>query len=133
MFATTNSPSGTTMGITVNKTPPAAVPIPYPSIGQGPMFNPATLFPKVLVQGFMQATVTSTIAVTLGDAAGTLGGVVSNVVAGPAQVVMGSPSVLMGGKPAATQLSMYISNGAPITNTVANQVSPSCSNVMIAP
>ena len=133
MFATTNSPSGTTLGITVNKTPPAAVPIPYPSIGQGSMFNPATLFPKVLVQGFMTATVTSTIATTLGDVAGTLGGVVSNVVAGPAQIIMGSPSVLLGGKPAATQLSNYVSNGAPIGNTVANQVSPSCTNVIFAP
>ncbi len=121
------------MGITVNKTPPVAVPIPYPSIGQGFMFNPGTLFPKVLIQGFMSATMTSMITTTLGDIAGAMGGVVSNVVAGPAQVVMGSPSVLMGGKPAATQLSMYISNGAPLSNTLANQVSPSCSNVIIAP
>ena len=134
MFATTNSPLGMTTGITVNKTPvgPAVVPIPYPSIGQLMMFDPSTLFPKVLIQGFMSAVLMSKTTLTMGDTAGVLGGVVSNTIMGPAQVTTGSSKVMMGGKPAATQLSMYITNGSPVGNSVANQVSPSCPNVMFA-
>ena len=135
MFATTNSPSGSTIGITVNKTPvgPVVVPVPYPSIGQLMMFDPSTLFPKVLIHGFMSAVLMSKTTMTTGDTAGVLGGVVSGTVMGPAQVTLGSPKVMMGGKPAATQLSMYITNGSPVGNAPANQVSPSCPNVIFAP
>jgi hypothetical protein len=136
MFATTNSPMGMTMGITVNKTVvgPSVVPIPYPSMGQGEMFNPATLFPTVLIQGFMSAVMGSMIAMTEGDEAGEAGGVVSGLVSGPAYVEVGSPSVILGGRPAATQLSTFGTNGDPASNDpAATQVSPSCTNVLFAP
>lgn len=135
MFATTNSPMGQTLGITVNKTlvGPAVVPIPYPSMGQLMMFDPGTLFEKVLVQGFMSAVLMSKTTMTTGDTAGTLGGVVSGTMMGPAAVVLGSPTVLMGGKPAATQLSMFTTNGSPVANATAVQVAPSSATVMFAP
>jgi hypothetical protein len=133
MFATTNSPMGMTMGITVNKTVvgPSVVPIPYPSMGELEMFDPATLFPTVLVQGFMSAVESSMTMMTTGDEAGELGGVVSELVSGPAAVIMGSVSVIMGGRPAATMTSIYTTNGFPVANATAAQISPSCTNVMI--
>lgn len=73
------------------------------------------------------------IATTQGDIAGGGRGLVSNIVSGPAQVLIGSPSALLGGKHAVTQLSSYASNGSTLGNTAANQVAPSCSNVMCAP
>jgi len=135
MFATTNSPMGMTMGTTVNNTlvGPSVVPTPYPSIGEGMMFNPGTLVPNVLLGGFMAATALSMIAMTEGDTAGMLGGVVSGMMMGPAAVAVGSPTVILGGRPAATMLSMYTSNGFPVANTVAAQISPSCPNVIFAP
>jgi hypothetical protein len=96
------------------------------------MFDPGTLFEKVLIQGFMSAVLMSKTTMTTGDTAGALGGVVSGTMMGPAAVVLGSTKVLMGGKPAATQLSMYTTNGSPVANATAMQTAPSCSNVMIA-
>jgi uncharacterized Zn-binding protein involved in type VI secretion len=134
MFATTNSPDGKTTGVTVNKTQvgPAQVPIPYPSIGQLQQFDPGTLFAKVLIQGFQAAVMMSKTTATMGDEAGSVGGVMSGKASGPAQVISGSSKVMMGGKPAATQASSYTSNGSPVFNTVAVQDTASCTNVQFA-
>jgi hypothetical protein len=133
MFATTNSPMGMTMGITVNLTPTPAgpVPIPYPSIGHLMMFDPGSLHSSVLIQGFMATKMGSKTIMTLGDTPGVNGGVVSGKFGGPASILTGSTCVFMGGVPAGTMLSLYGSNGEPVMNTVANQISPSCTNVMI--
>ena len=134
MFATTNSPTGMTSGTTVNNTlvGTSVVPTAYPSLGQVLMFDPGTLFETVLVQGFMSAVLNSKTTITSGDEAGTLLGVVSGTMIGPAEVTSGSLTVLMGGKPAATQLSTYNTNGSPVGNAVASQTGASCTNVTIA-
>ena len=104
---------GMTMGMPdVCKTPmPAPVPIPYPNISTAAMANPATTAMTVLTDGTPSLNLRSQILLSNGDEPGVLMGVVSNLIMGPTEFIMGSVMVLQEGCPAQRLTSVTGHNG----------------------
>ena len=89
---------GMAMGMPdVCKTPPFAVPAPFPNIGNNAMAVPAYF--TICINAMPELTLTAMHAVTQGDEAGVMGGVVSQCIMGPARPLMGSQAVFVGGIP----------------------------------
>jgi len=117
--AATNSPSGMGTGFPdVCKTVvgPSVVPIPYPNEVDFSDANPSTLADSILICGFPAATAETVIMLSQGDDAGELGGVVSQVVMGPAKPMLGSMNVFLKGIPATYLGSPLGMNGVPESN-----------------
>ena len=81
----------------VCKTPPFAVPVPYPNLGNNAMAIP-TYF-TVMINVMPELNMGGMYAVTNGDEAGVMGGVASQIVVGPGRPVMGSTTYFVGGMP----------------------------------
>lgn len=81
----------------VCKTPPFAIPIPYPNIGANAMAVPGYF--TVMIMGMPELNMMSMYATTNGDQAGVMGGVVSNTIMGPGRPMMGSMVVFLAGAP----------------------------------
>ena len=97
MFVSTFG-TGMAMGMPdVCKTPPFAIPAPFPDIGNNAMCIPGYF--TILTAGMPDLNLLSMYAITQGDEAGTMGGVVSQVFIGPARPVMGSQAVFVAGVP----------------------------------
>lgn len=112
-LSTTMAGMGTTTGPTdVCKTPAgtAVVPVPYPNIAMLPMAIKTPV--KIFAVKKPPIHLASSVPSTTGDEAGTLGGVVSGVVKGPASFTVGSPTVLFEGMPVVRLTSTTIQNGA---------------------
>lgn len=89
---------GMAMGMPdVCKTPPFAVPAPFPNIGNNAMAVPSYF--TICINAMPELTLTGMHAVTQGDEAGVMGGVVSQCIMGPARPLMGSQAVFVGGMP----------------------------------
>ena len=80
----------------VCKTPPFAIPAPFPDIGNNAMCIPGYF--TILTAGMPDLNLLSMYAITQGDEAGVMGGVVSQVFIGPARPVMGSQAVFVAGR-----------------------------------
>ena len=97
MFVSTFG-AGMAMGMPdVCKTPPFAIPAPFPDIGNNAMCIPGYF--TILTAGMPDLNLLSMYAITQGDEAGVMGGVVSQVFIGPARPVMGSQAVFVAGVP----------------------------------
>ena len=92
----------------VCKTPPLAIPAPFPNMAMNAVAIP-TYF-TVMIQGMPWLNVGATWAVSNGDEGGTMGGVVSQIICGPGRPVIGSTSHMVGGMPSFRTLDMTLQN-----------------------
>lgn len=81
----------------VTMVPPFAIPTPFPNLGMNAMAIP-TYF-TIMIECKPELDITATIAVTSGDETGSMGGVASGTIVGPARAVKGSIKVFLAGKP----------------------------------
>lgn len=79
------------------KTPPFAIPAPFPNIAANATVIPGYFTVTILAQP--ELNLTSQHAVTNGDEAGAMGGVVSGIIVGMARPMLGSMVYMVGGTP----------------------------------
>lgn len=126
MFANTQM-MGVDLGFPdVCLTPPAAVPIPYPNIGLGPMTVPAVY--NVLMFCAPAHNMFSTVVMTNGDNAGLMLGVASGMVMGPSRRLTAAFTCIVGGAPLTRLTSMGIQNS---TNCPGIRLVPSQPTVLV--
>ena len=89
---------GMSMGMPdVCKTPPFAIPAPFPNIAMNAMAIP-TYF-TVMIMGQPELNIGSMYALSSGDEGGSMGGVVSQVIVGMGRPMLGSMTYNVGGMP----------------------------------
>lgn len=81
----------------VCKTPPFAIPAPYPNTAPNAMVVPGYF--TVMIMGQPELNIVSQYPVTQGDQPGSMGGVVSSTIMGPGRPMMGSMVCFIGGSP----------------------------------
>jgi len=87
---------------------------------------------RVIFCGKQAITTKSKIPKTMGDEAGTLGGLISGMIMGPAAFKMGSTKVKVEGSPAVSLTSMTAHNGTNANAPAGTVVAPSQVKVLIA-
>ena len=92
----------------VCKTPPFAVPAPLPNIAMNATAIP-TYF-TILILAQPELNIGATYAVSSGDEAGAMGGVVSGIICGPGRAMLGSTVYFVGGMPAWRTTALTIQN-----------------------
>jgi hypothetical protein len=108
--------------------------MPYPNTALLEQSIVPTMAMSVKIVGFYAATVQTQISMSSGDEAGSMGGVVSNMVVGPCQFKLGSETVKMEGQAAAYFGSLVGQNNTSNANVpVGSQISPSQVSVTVAP
>ncbi len=107
-------------------TPPAAIPIPYPNMGLGPMAVPAAY--NVLSFYAPTHNLFSTIPLTLGDQPGVMLGVASGLVMAPSRRVTGAFTCLVGYAPVQRMTSFGPQNN---TNAPGVRLVPSQPKVIV--
>lgn len=112
----------------VCKTPPLAIPIPYPNITYSFMHIPS-VFNVLFGIGFAE-NLTTEGTISLGDQPGVLGGILSQVFMGPDRYLLGSFKVLVSGIFATRLTSLCGMNGLPF-NTVGMSVLPAQFRVLL--
>ena len=123
MFANCSMPGMDMSFIDVCKTPvgPAVVPIPYPNIAMKAMAIPPTTSMKHLIMFMPSHHIGTNIPTSMGDNAGVLGGVASQIMMGPSRNTKCSTKVITGGMPATRMLDTTIQN---LTNAVGMTLVP---------
>jgi hypothetical protein len=115
MFPITTKQGGTGLAmpdVCNTPAPPAPpVPMPYPCTIDLTQANPSTCAQKVTAAGGEIVTVNSTITMTSGMEAGSVGGLMSGMITGPARFTMGSNKVMIEGAAAAYQTCPLDGNG----------------------
>ena len=81
----------------VCKTPPFAIPGPFPNIANNALVLPSYF--TIMINGMPELNITGMYALTSGDEAGALGGVASQTIVGTGRPVMGSTCYFVGGSP----------------------------------
>jgi hypothetical protein len=113
-------------------TPAGPVPIPYPNIAMLNQASGGTCSSKVKICGDNAVTQDTEITMSSGDEAGSVGGVVSNKIKGPAKFTQGSSKVKIEGKGAAYLGAMVAQNDGSNANMPAgHQVAPSQVKVIV--
>ena len=136
IFPASTTAGGTCMGMPdVCKTPApppvGQVPIPYPNTA---MLNQATnVSTKVKFVNKEVVTLKSKIPKSMGDEAGTLGGLVSGMNMGEVQFKKGSSTVKIEGQPCIHLTSMTSHNGSNANMPAGAQIAPSQTKVIVAP
>ena len=113
---------GMSMGMPdVCKTPPLAIPIPYPNLGQNAMAIPGYF--TICVNAMPELNMMAMHAITNGDEAGAMGGVASQIIIGPGRCLLGSQVVFVGGMPSWRLTAMTLQNisNAPGVTMVPSQ------------
>lgn len=114
-------------------TPAGPVPIPYPNMAMLNQASGGTCSSKVKISGNKAVTQDTEITMSSGDEAGSVGGVVSNKIKGPAKFTQGSSKVKIEGKGAAYLGAMVAQNDGSNANMPAgHQVAPSQVKVIVA-
>ena len=108
MFVATFGPGMSTGLPDVCKTPPFAIPAPMPNIGANAMALPGYF--TILVAAMPELNMTAMYMISSGDEAGTLGGVVSQIIIGPGRCTLPSTAVFVGGTPAWRSTAVTIQN-----------------------
>ena len=90
--------------------PVVMLPIPYPNFSLKAMAIPPTASMKHLIMFMPSHHVGTIIPTTMGDTAGLLGGIASQIMMGPAQNTTCSTKVITGGLPATRMLDGTIQN-----------------------
>lgn len=129
MFALTMGPGMCMAFPDACKTPPFAIPIPYPNIA---VSAPAIgAVPTILCDGMPTLNQASQIAVSQGDDAGVMMGLVSEMVMGPTSFILGSLTIMMGGPPVQRLTSVCGQNAmAELPNAVGCCIVPSQTTVL---
>ncbi|MBC3766670.1 PAAR-like domain-containing protein [Neptunicella marina] len=93
--------------------PPAPpIPIPYPNMASFTQANPGTCSKKVKILNQAVITKDTQVSMTSGDEAGSVGGVVSNMIKGPAKATKFSTKVKVEGKNVVYHTCMIGHNGS---------------------
>lgn len=92
-------------------TPGGPIPTPYPNIALLNQANGATCARKLRIQNQKVLIKTSMITMSSGDEAGTVGGVISNMIKGPAKPKRASSKVKADGKGVVFQTCVFGQNG----------------------
>lgn len=92
----------------VCKTPPLAIPAPFPNIAPNVTVLPGYM--TVLIMGMPELNLLGMHLLSSGDEGGTLGGVVSQILIGPCRPTLGSLSVFVAGVGVWRQLDPTIHN-----------------------
>ena len=105
----------------VCKTPPLAVPTPYPNMGNNALAIP-TYF-TIAINAMPELNLTAMYAITNGDEAGAMGGVASGMIMGMGRPMLGSQVCFVAGQPVWRMTAMTLQNlsNAPGTTTVPSQ------------
>lgn len=101
--------------------PVGMLPIPYPNIATRTMALPPTTSFKHLITFMPSHNMATTIPTSMGDNAGALGGVASQIMMGPARNTKCSTKVITGGMPATRFLDTTMQN---LTNTTGMTLVP---------
>ena len=137
MFPASTIGGGQCMGMPdVCKTPapPAPfVPIPYPNIAMLPQGNPGTASSKVIIGGSPAFTKGTMIPMSSGDEAGSLMGMISAMIKGPASPKLASNKVKVEGNGQVYVTCMFAQNGSNANVPAGTQVAPSQTKVLVAP
>ena len=100
------------------------IPTPFPNIASGPLVVPPTASLKVLMSAGPAHNVMSMVPISNGDEAGVLMGMVSQMIMGPCQHVMGSTNLLVGGLPG-TKMTMPTKQNGMVPNAMGTTLVPS--------
>ncbi len=106
----------------VCKTPPFAIPVPYPNIANNALAIPGYM--TIMINCMPELNMASQYALSNGDEAGAMGGVVSGIIVGIGRPVMGSVCYFVGGMPSWRTIAPTIQNiaNAPGISMVPSQV-----------
>ena len=110
---------------------PGQVPIPYPNNGM--LIQATNVSTKVKFVSKEAVTTKSKIPKSMGDEAGTLGGLVSGKNMDEVQFKMGSNTVKVEGQPCVYLTSMTSHNGTNANMPAGAQIAPSQTKVIVAP
>lgn len=97
--------------VCLTPTPGGPVPMPYPNISMSSTALPPTTAMTILVDGTPCLNMTSEIPMSNGDEAGVNMGVVSGMIMGATQYIMGSQTLMLEGVPAVKLTSSTGQNG----------------------
>ena len=97
--------------VCLTPTPAGPIPIPYPNISLTSTTLPPTTAMTILVDGTPALNLLSEIPLSNGDEAGVNLGVVSGMIMGPTQYIMGSETLFLEGVPAVKLTSETGQNG----------------------
>jgi hypothetical protein len=111
--------------------PGGPIPLPYPNVGMVMQVTGESTKVKLVSQGAV--TKRSEVPRSMGDEAGTLGGVVSNMNMGKVSFKRGSTKVKVEGQPLQHLTAPTGHNGASANHPAGMQVAPSQGKVLIAP
>lgn len=114
--------TGMSLGVPdVCKVPPFGVPSPFPNTATNATAIPT--YYTVMILGQPELNMGATYAVTNGDEAGAMGGVVSGMICGPGRPMLGSLTYNVGGMPSWRLTAPTIQNmgNVPGTTTVPSQ------------
>ncbi len=115
-------------------TPAGPVPIPYPNMALLEQTILPTAALTVMISGANAVLETTEVMMTDGDDGGTVGGVMSGTFIGPAQIRLGSVTVMIEGRGAAYLGSLVGQNNSANSNVpVGTQVAPSQVTVLVGP
>ena len=121
MYISTFGPGMSNAMPDVCKTPPLAIPAPFPNIGANAMAVP-TYF-TIMINCMPELNVSAMYAITSGDEAGAMGGVASQIIMGPGRCVLPSMAVFVAGIPVWRLTALTIQNliNVPGVTTVPSQ------------
>ncbi len=111
--------------------PGPPVPTPYPNMAMLAQVNRATCAMKVTILNQPIVTMNSMVMMTSGDEAGAAGGVVSNMIKGPAKPSKGSAKVKAAGQPVIFQTCMFGHNGTNANAPLGIHDTPSQTKVTV--
>ena len=121
MFISTFGPGMSNAMPDVCKTPPFAIPAPFPNLGMNAMVIP-TYF-TIMINGMPELNITAMYAMTNGDEAGVMGGVASGIIMGMGRPLLPSQAVFIAGIPVWRTTAITIQNlsNAPGVTSVPSQ------------
>lgn len=125
VMANTNG-GGDNNAVSVNMTPPLAIPIPYDNNSQRAMAVPNV--PHIMIMGAPSHNLATVIPVSNGDQPGAQGGVASGTVSSTSRNINGANTVLLEGLPTTRMSDPTLQNS---TNTLGAGTSPSQTKVLV--
>ena len=129
MFISTKAGGMTQAFPNVCKVPsaPSPIPVPFPSIGMLAAADGSTCTKKVKILNMPACHIQTSVPKTMGDEAGTVGGVISGTFGAKCTRTQASSKVMLEGKPAVCFLHQVLSNQGNVPGT---QVIPSQTKVL---
>lgn len=134
MFPASTKAGGTCLAAPdVCKVPTPGGPVPTPFPNTAMLSNASKVSSKVMIENKEVVLETSEIPSSMGDQAGSAGGVVSGTVGDKVVFKVGSSKVIVEGKGAAHLLAATAHNGSNANAPGGAQIAPSQAKVLVAP